>query len=121
MSSAGTLTASAGRTLAAMTRSTNQTSPVAGISFRLLVTIELDKQAVGSRNDVVVVRQIVGSQGHATYQLRNNLRPIAIGKRVEFVEQLLGTFGHEIRFAFGVLGGKLVREREAYQLSQAYR
>jgi hypothetical protein len=31
-----------------------------------------------------------------------------VRKRVEFVEQLLGSLGHEIRFAFTVLGVKVV-------------
>lgn len=79
----------------------------------MLVTIELDEQAVGSRNKVVVVGQIVGSQGHAAYEFGHEFRPITVRKRVEFVEQLFGSLGHEIRFAFSVLGVKCVGEPEA--------
>ena len=75
----------------------------------MLATIELGEQAVGSRNEVVVVGQIVGIQGHAAYQFGHEFRPVTVRKRVEFVEQLLGSLGHEIRLAFAVLGVKLVR------------
>jgi hypothetical protein len=89
-------------------RSCEQTSPRCGISFRLHVTIERDEQAVGSRNDVVVVEQIVGTQGQAPHQFNHELRPITVRKRVDFVEQFLGSLGHEVRFAFTVLGVKPV-------------
>jgi hypothetical protein len=59
----------------------------------MLVTIELDEQSVGSRNKVVVVGQIVGTQGHAAYQFGHEFRPITVRKRVEFVEQLLWRLG----------------------------
>jgi hypothetical protein len=79
-----------------MPRSTNQTSPRCGISFRLLVPIELHEHAVGSRNEVVVVGQIVGTQSHAAYQFGHESGLIVVRKRVEFVEQLLRSLGHEI-------------------------
>jgi hypothetical protein len=74
----------------------------------LLVPIELDEQAAGSRYEIVVVGQIVWTQGQAAYQFGHELRPIAVRKRVDFVEQLLGSLVHEVRFALTVLGVKLV-------------
>jgi hypothetical protein len=50
MSSAGMLMTSAGRTFAAMPRSTSQTSPRRGDVIQVLVTIELSEQAIGSRS-----------------------------------------------------------------------
>ena len=79
----------------------------------MLATVEFEEQAVGSPNEVVVVGQIVGSQGYAAYEFGHEFRPILIRKRVEFVEQLLGSLGHEIRFAFSVLRVKFVAESEA--------
>jgi hypothetical protein len=49
----------------------------------LLVTIELGEQAVGSRNEVVVVGQIVGSQGHAACHFGHEFRPIAVRQRFD--------------------------------------
>ena len=72
------------------------------------MTIELDEQAVGSRNEVVVVGQIVVSQAHAAYQFGHKFRPIPVRKRFEFVEQLRRSLSHGIRFAFRVLGVKPV-------------
>ena len=92
---------------AAILGSINRTSPRCGDFIRLLVTIELDKQAVGTRHEVVV-GQMVGTQGQAVYEFSHDLRPITVRKRVDFVEQLLGGLGHEVRFAFTVLGVKLV-------------
>ena len=48
------------------------------------MTIELDEQVVGSRNEVVVVGQIVVSQAHTAYQFGHKFRPIPVRKRVEF-------------------------------------
>jgi hypothetical protein len=94
MSSNGTPMATEGHTLAAMPRSTNQASLRYGISLRLLVSIELNEQAVDDRNEVVVLGHIVGSQGHAAYQFGHKFRPIPVRKRFEFVEQLRRSLSH---------------------------
>src|SRR5580700_9983490 len=77
-----------------------------GISFRPLATIEFDKESISSRNQVVILRQVMWSQGHAAREFSRQLRPIALRKRVEFVQQLLGSLSHRTRFAPGVLGVK---------------
>ena len=53
------------------------------MSFRLLATIEFGKQAIGGLHQIVVLRQVVRSQGHPTREFRHELRPIPIRKRVE--------------------------------------
>jgi hypothetical protein len=85
--------ANAGRTSAAMPRSTNQPRPFCGDLIQIAPDDRLDEEAVGSRNEVVVAGQTVRSQGHAAYQFSHEFRPIAVRKRFEFVEQLLRSLG----------------------------
>jgi hypothetical protein len=70
--------------------------------------IEFDEQLVRCRDEVVVVGQVVGSQGQTADKFGQELRPIEVRKGIEFVEQLFGRLSHEIRFAFSVLGVKFL-------------
>jgi len=65
------------------------------MSFRLLATIEFGKQAIGDRNQIIVLRQVVRGQSHPTREFRYELRPIPIRERLKFVEQLLRGLHHE--------------------------
>lgn len=106
------LRTSAGRTFAAIPRSTNQTSPRAAKSFRL-ATIEIGEEAIGSGYGIFVLWQIVRSQGHPTREFGQDFRPILIRQRLEFLEQLLGGVRHEIRVARCVLCVKLAGDSQA--------
>jgi len=78
------------------------------MSFRRLATIEFGKQVIGGRHQIVVLRQVVRGQGYPTREFCNELRPILVRERLEFIEQLLRGFRHRIRLPFCVLRVKLV-------------
>jgi hypothetical protein len=67
------------------------------MSFRWFATIEVG-EAIGGRHQVFVLGQVVRSQGHPTREFGHEFGPIPIRQRVEFLDQLLGGLGHEIRF-----------------------
>jgi hypothetical protein len=82
------------------------------MSFRLLATVELHEEAIGCRNQVLLLRQIVRSQGHTAQEFSKQFRPLPIRKSFKVVEQLFGSLRHESRFAPSVLGVKFVGESE---------
>lgn len=65
----------------------------------LLASIQFQEQVIGRGNQVGVSGQVVRSEGDATYQLRDNLRPDVVGQRLELVEEFLRRVRHEFRVA----------------------
>ena len=51
------------------------------------------KKAIGSRNKILVLRQVVRRQGHSTRELGHKLASIPIRERVDFLEQFLSGGG----------------------------
>ena len=80
--------------------------PVAGISLRLLVAIEFDEEPIRGRHQIVVLGEIVWSQGRSTEQFRDEFRPVFVRQRVEFVQQLLRGLRHWFRLALDLVGVK---------------
>jgi hypothetical protein len=62
----------------------------------MLASIEFDKQAVRSHNEIVGVRQVVGSQCNAAQKFGENLSTVRVLKRLEILQQFLGRLRHEI-------------------------
>jgi hypothetical protein len=83
------------------------------MSFRLLATIEVSEQTIGNRHQVVVLRQVVRRQGHATRKFGDKFGPIPIRQRFEFFDQLLGGVRHGTRVPRCVLHVKFVVDSEA--------
>jgi hypothetical protein len=65
-------------------------------SFRLVATIQVGKQAIGGRQQVFILRQVVRRQRHPTGKFGDELRPIPVRERFEFLDQLLGGVRHGI-------------------------
>ena len=99
LSSAGTLMTTAGRTLAAIPRSTSQTSPRCGDSLRLLVSIEFDEEPIRGRHQIVVLGEIVRSNGRSTEQFSDEFCPVFVRQGVEFVQQPPRGLRHGFRLA----------------------
>jgi hypothetical protein len=55
--------------------------------LRPLATIEVDEQAIGRRDQVVVLGKVMRSQGHAAEEFSQKFGPIHVWERLEFVEQ----------------------------------
>ena len=107
-SPAGTLRTSAGRTFAAMPRSTNQTSPRSGTGIRrLLAAIEIGKHDVRREYEVVICWKIVRRRCDPTQQFREDFRAVCVGKRLKFFERFPGRLSHECRVAPSVLNVNL--------------
>ena len=66
------------------------------------VTIEIREEAIGCRNQVLVLGKVVRTQGDPAQKLVEDFCSILGWKRVKLVEQLLGTLSHESRLAFNV-------------------
>jgi hypothetical protein len=96
------------------------------MSFMLLATIELEKQTIGGRHQVVLLGQVVRGQGHSPCELRDQFRPIPIRQGLEFVEKLLCSWRHEIRVPCCVLRVKaalwplVARAARAFETAQPF-
>ncbi|SRR5216684_2268687 len=69
------------------------------LHYLLLVSIELDKEAICSSHQVVFLREIVRGERGTPKQFRDKLCPVLLRQRVEFVEQLLASLRHATRLA----------------------
>ena len=72
----------------------------------MLVAIEFDEKPIRGGHQIVVLGQIVWSQGRATKQFRNEFCPVFVRQGVEFVQQLLRGLRHGFRLALDLLGVK---------------
>jgi hypothetical protein len=75
--------------------------------------IEFGEEAIGGRNQVLVLRRVVRAQGHPTREFGHEFGPIPIRERFEFLEQFLCGVRHEIRIPRCVLRVKFVDNPEA--------
>jgi hypothetical protein len=51
------------------------------------LVVEFEKELIGGRNQIVVGREVVRRSRSAVQEFSQDLRPILIRKRVEFLEQ----------------------------------
>lgn len=70
------------------------------------MAIEFDEEAIRGRHQIVVLGQVVRSEGRSTEQFRDEFRPVFVREGVEFVQQLLRGLRHRFRLALDVLGVK---------------
>ena len=83
-------------------------APLRGFHLRLLVAIEFDEEVIRGRNQIIVLGQIVRSEGCSTEQFRDEFRPVFVRQGVEFVQQLLCSLRHTFRLALDVVGVKFL-------------
>jgi hypothetical protein len=57
-------------------------------------------------HQIVVLGQVVRSEGRSTEEFRDEFRPVFVRKGVEFVQQLLRGLRHGFRLALDVVGVK---------------
>ena len=76
-------------------------------AVKLLAMIELSKKTVCGREKVFVAGKIVRRLGNATGEFRDDFGPIALGKRIEFLDQFLGRLRHKTRSHVVFLRSKL--------------
>ena len=73
---------------------------------RIALVYQTTAYGQSGRNEIVVLRQIVRSEGRSTEQFRNEFHPVFARQGVEFVQQLLGGLRHAFRLTLDFIGVK---------------